>query len=79
MSARVEGALNDFARDVEDALPWECPQCDGDLGKVRYVTDGHREHVRLTGATNERYVHRALCPSCGHELAARGAGERRIR
>ena len=79
MSGYVEIRLREFIRQVEDDLPWECPKCDGDLGKVRYATDCHRMTVHLTGAVNERAVHRALCPTCDHELAAQDAGETRTR
>jgi len=74
-----DAALHDWASKVEDGLPWECPACDEDLGKIRYVTDCSRMVVHLTGAVNETAIHKALCPHCDHVLASEAAGERRVR
>ena len=77
MSAQT--ILKEWIEEVEDGLPWDCPKCDGDLQRVRYVTDCTRTTIHLTAAVNETAIHKALCPHCSHVLAEASAGERRWR
>ncbi len=60
--------LDNWAIQKDPYLPHECPKCSRRLDQIRFVTDIERMFIRATQVTRELRIHRALCPSCSHQL-----------